>query len=94
MLYAFPASTVAGEAVPSPKFTEKVATPSPFGVIVTKPVLSWVMSKRADIFAGEEAVSRKEISSKSFSLHADMIAIKANMDKNLCIFFIEIHLEI
>ena len=44
-----PAATLAGVDAPCPKNTSKLEVPSPFGVMVTKPVLSCVISNNAEI---------------------------------------------
>ena len=85
-----PGKTFTGPAVPCPYAISKLATPSPFGVIVTSPVLSWVMVNIAPNFADVAVVSTKETSSLISFLHPENVAMsikQLNMYFNVFILF-------
>ena len=62
----FPAAIAVATSLPSPKSTSKLTAPTAVGVIVTRPVLSWVILKVA--LTSEGATIPKSVSSKKSSL--------------------------
>ena len=80
-LILFPAATPVAPALPSPKSTSKEITLSPVGVMVTRPVLSWVISKLAPTFEG--ATIPKSVSSMKSSLQL-IIAVKTKSKVKIC----------
>ena len=55
--------------VASPKNTSYEIAPEPFGVMVTSPVLSWVILKMAEMFEAEGAEETKDVSFSSSFEH-------------------------
>ena len=85
-----PGKTFTGPAVPCPYAISKLATPSPLGVMVTSPVLSWVMVNIAPNFADVAVVCTKETSSLISFLHPENVAMsikQLNMYFNVFILF-------